>query len=137
MKFDPKALEATASSLYQDGLLRYVSDVELARESQIKQLKNLLKRSENSGPVQQYLARYDACMRMIEIILLEYGYLLDEQPHATARTIVASLDPSINFRELAKVRHNAKKQSISPPSDAMTNLIRLQQFLEDTTIDIR
>ena len=113
-----------------------MSDVEQARDSQVKQLKNLLKRSENSGPVQQYLARYDACMRMIEIILLEYGYLLDEQPHATARTIVASLDPSINFRELAKVRHNAKKQSTCPPLDAMTKLIHLQQFLENATTNL-
>lgn len=136
MKYEPRNLESTISSLFDDGRLQKVRDVETARASQRKQLEKLLERSKKPAPTQQYLARYDACMRMIEILLLEYGYQLDEQPHASARTIVAALDPSINFRELAHVRHDAKKKSTTPPQGALTELTQLQNFLNNLISDI-
>lgn len=131
MKIDAEKLMQAISLLSQEGQLRAVPDIEMAQQLQHKQLQNLLRRSDNANIVLQYLARYDACMRMIEIILLDYGYQLDEQPHASARTVVAALDASINFREIAKVRHDAKKQSIRPSQDALKKLVQLQKFLED------
>ena len=137
MTFNSKILETTVSSLYRDGLLRDVTDVAIAKESQLQQLHALLGRLDNAELVQNYLIRYDACMRIIEIILLEYGFQLNEQPHATARRIVSAIDSSIDFREIAKTRHAAKKQSISPPQDVFTDLIRLQKFLENIFKEIQ
>ena len=122
-------LKSLISTLDVGGILIPVADTESEIHDQFKQFTSLVNRATNADLRKKYLNHYDAMLRLIEIILLEYGYRLGEQPHATARKIVHHLYPAIDFRELANARHGAKKQNIAPTAESLQVLLELQGYL--------
>ena len=119
-------LDEAISELSSMGFLRVSRSPHTDIPSQVAQYKKLLSKAENAPLRTKYLHHYDANLRLIEILLLQRGYLLDAQPHATARKIVAVIDPSCDFRSLSQVRHDAKKENIEPMISDLNSLLQLQ-----------
>jgi hypothetical protein len=120
-------MDDVIKQLERRGTLRASSSPDEDGQKQKRQFDDLVARAENSDSKRKFLCHYDATLRLIEVILLQYGYLLDQQPHATARQIVAVIDPNFDFRELSNIRHDAKKANITPPDWALSELLKIQQ----------
>ena len=118
-------LQILVTGLKDGDNLIQVRDSSSEIQNQFRQFELLSNRAENTNMLKRYLNNYDAMLRLIEVLLLQYGYRLGEQPHATARKIIAIISPSTDFRHLANVRHNAKKQRIEPHADDLNRLIQL------------
>jgi hypothetical protein len=123
------SLKSLISTFQVGTILTPVDDSESEIRDQFKQFTSLINRAANADLRKKYLNHYDAMLRLIEIVLLEHGYRLGEQPHATARKIVHHLYPAIDFRGLANARHSAKKQNVVPSPDSLQVLLELQGYL--------
>ena len=123
-------LKKTVRRLAEQGLFRSSPDPEQDTINQAKQFHDLIGRAEKSDLQRKLLYHYDATLRLVELVLLQYGYLLDQQPHATARKIISAIEPSFNFYELSQVRHDAKKANIEPSENDLDELLAIQRCLE-------
>jgi hypothetical protein len=126
-----ETLEKIVKRLAEQGLFRSSPDSEQDAIKQTKQFHDLIGRAENSDLRRKFLCHYDATLRLVELVLLQYGYLLDQQPHATARKIISAIEPSFNFYELSQVRHDAKKAGVEPSEHVLEELMTVQRCLED------
>ena len=124
-------IDDAIKQLERRGTLRASSSPNEDAQKQRKQLDSLLIRAEQSGFRQKFLCHYDATLRLVDLILLQHGYLLDEQPHATARKIISAIDSSIDFYQLSQVRHGAKKAGVTPSERDLNELLAVQQTLNN------
>lgn len=124
------ALDSTINDLISQGRVRHSHNPADDLGKQRHQFESLLERAGQSGARQKFLCHYDATLRLVEALLLQHGHLLDQQPHAVARQVIAAIDPTIDFRELSNVRHDAKKSGITPPEWALDELLAVQQQVQ-------
>ena len=124
-------LDSTINQLISQSRVRASYDPVEDVEKQHKQYLMLIERAETSGIRQKFLCHYDATLRLVELILLEHGYLLDEQPHATARKIISAIDSSIDFYQLSQVRHDTKKAGVTPSEKDLNELLAVQRTLNN------
>ena len=104
-------------------------DLEIARQKSSYQ--QLLKRAETSDLRVQYLANYDALLRLLEIYLLNFGYLLGDHPHSAARRILNHLKPEFDISNLITLRHQVKKSDRQPTLVDIQNLSLLREKIEE------
>jgi hypothetical protein len=126
-----ETLGKTVKRLAEQGLFKSSPDPDQDAIKQTKQFCDLVARAEKSDLRRKFLCHYDATLRLVELVLLQYDYLLDQQPHATARKIISAIEPSFNFYELSQVRHDAKKAGVEPSENDLDELMAVQRCLED------
>ena len=103
-------------------------DLEVARQKSSYQ--QLLKRAQTPDLRVQYLANYDALLRLLEIYLLNFGYLLGDHPHSAARRIINHLTPEFDISNLITLRHQVKKSDHQPTLVDIQNLSLLREKIE-------
>ena len=136
---------ALISQLLRLDQLKVISagEAEAARASQRESLARLLERADRSAArsdrVGEYLSRYDAMMRHLELALLALTlqsgerappHQLHTSPHAALRALAPALwgVPPEALSALVSARHKAKKEGV-PPSEA--ELVALRALLRD------
>jgi hypothetical protein len=137
---------ALISQLLRLDQLRALSagEAEIARASQRESLARLLERADRSAArsdrAGEYLSRYDAMMRHLEldllVITLQSGerappYQLHTSPHAALRALAPALwgTPPEALAAIISARHKAKKEGISPSESALVALSALLHAL--------
>ena len=133
MKSMIERLKSVITQLQVGHELLPVQDISSETQKQFKQFHLLSHRATTGDSLQGFLNNYDAMLRLIEVLVLQYGYRLGEQPHATARKIVAILNPTFDFRHLSNVRHSAKKMRINPQLEDINQLLTLIGELSNAT----
>ena len=111
-------------NLISESLIKKCTNQDLEIAKQKSSYQQLLKRAETPDLRVQYLANYDALIRLVEIYLLSFGFTLSDQPHSATRKLISGILPNSNFAELIKMRHEVKK------SDAVPKLTDLQELIE-------
>ena len=111
-------------NLVNDSLIKKCTNKDLEIAKQKSSYQQLLKRAQTPDLRVQYLANYDALIRLVEIYLLSFGFTLSDQPHSATRKLISGILPNSNFAELIKMRHEVKK------SDAVPKLTDLQELIE-------
>jgi len=120
--------------LIKESLIKKCVDKNSEIDRQKSVYKQLVKRAENNDLRVQYLANYDALLRLIEILLLDFGYMLNEQPHSTARRIINHLAPEFDISNAIKLRHQVKKTNHLPSLMDIKSLSLLRKRIEEISL---
>ena len=93
-------------ALFKESLIQrcLVRDAEIIKQQ--SNYKQLLNRAEDTNLRIQFLANYDALLRLIEILLLNFGYMLGDNPHSTTRRIIEYLLPEFEISKVITLRQS-------------------------------
>lgn len=117
-------------NLVNKSLIKKCTNKELEIAKQKSSYQLLLKRAETPDLRVQYLANYDALLRLVEIYLLSFDFTLSDQPHSAARKILNYLKPELNISNLITLRHQVKKSNHQPTPVDIQNLSLLREEIE-------
>ena len=121
-------------NLVNESLIKKCTNRNAEIAKQKSSCQQLLKRAETPDLRVKYLANYDALLRLIEILLLDFGYMLDEQPHSTARRIINHLAPEFDISNAIKLRHQVKKTNHLPSLMDIKSLSLLRKRIEEISL---
>ena len=117
-------------NLVKESLIKKCPNQDLEIAKQKSSYQQLLKRAQTPDLRVQYLANYDALLRLVEIYLLNFGYLLGNHPHSAARRILNCLTAELNILNLITLRHEVKKSNHQPTLVDIQNLSLLREKIE-------
>lgn len=117
-------------NLISESLIKKCTNQDLEIAKQKSSYQQLLKRAETPDLRVQYLANYDALLRLLEIYLLNFGYLLGDHPHSAAREIINHLTPEFDISNLITLRHQVKKSDHQPTLVDTQNLSLLREKIK-------
>lgn len=118
------------TSLHQRGLLELEQfDVGNIRK-QMRTYSSLMERSRGTSNTRNFLAEYDALMRLVEVILICSKFRFGPQPHRVLKEVVASLCPNSEIQEIVSARHDAKKMAVEPRQVTQDQLHLTRQTIE-------
>ena len=90
----------------------------------------LLRRLHGARGRAAYLHRYDAMLRIVELLFLTEGCRLGGHPHLALKTLVSRLlEDDIDVERIVTVRHAAKKGGVEPTHDDHLRLEALETAL--------
>ena len=118
-------------NLISESLIKKCTNQDLEIAKQKSSYQQLLKRAETPDLRGQYLANYDALIRLVEIYLLSFGFTLSDQPHSATRKLISGILPNSNFAELIKTRHEVKKSDAVPKKTNLQELLEVRQNFDE------
>jgi hypothetical protein len=118
-------------NLVNESLIKKCPNQDLEIAKQKSSYQQLLKRAQTPDLRVQYLANYDALLRLVEIYLLSFGFTLSDQPHSAARKLIGGILPNSNFAELIKTRHEVKKSDAIPKKANLRELLEVRQNFDE------
>ena len=123
-------------ALFKESLIQrcLLKDAEIIKQTST--YRQLLNRAEDTNLRIQFLANYDALLRLIEILLLDFGYMLGDHPHSTARRIIEYLAPQFEISRIISLRHLVKKSDYQPPLDELHYLISIRLTIQELSFPL-
>ena len=118
-------------NLLQESLIKKCANIDAEIIKQRSSYQQLLKRAESTDLRIAYLANYDALLRLLEIYLLNFGYLLGNHPHAAARRILNYLTTEFDISNVITIRHQVKKSNLQPILLDIENLSSLREKVKE------
>ena len=118
-------------ALFKESLIQrcLLKDAEIIKQTST--YRQLLNRAEDTNLRIQFLANYDALLRLIEILLLNFGYMLGDHPHSTTRRIIEYLLPEFEISKVITLRHRVKKSDHQPTLDELHYLISIRLRVQE------
>jgi hypothetical protein len=101
-------MKELVNALFKESLIQrcLTRDAEIIKQK--SNYKQLLNTAEDTNLRIQFLANYDALLRLIEILLLDFGYMLGDNPHSTTRRIIEHPAPQFEISRVISLRHQVE-----------------------------
>jgi hypothetical protein len=120
----------TIQSLHQRGLLDEGHIDTVAIRRQLNSYASLIERSNGGNYKRNFLAEYDALMRLIEVILICSGFRLGDQPHRVLKDVIDAIITNSGIHDVCDARHQAKKLSVEPSAEMRSRLASIRSQVE-------
>jgi len=131
------AAQNALALLHQRGLLVSSDFDQGAVRRQMNGYDSLLKKSRQDHAINDFLAEYDALMRLIEVILIFSGFRLVDEPHRVLKDVIDAIIPKSGIHNVCDARHQAKKLSIEPSTEMRSQLASIRSRVEAAILQNR